>query len=116
MRAAVSLGFAESKQVRPGIWDDEITEVPKLAEVRQRTETFQVEGNVIPEYKTTTSVSVLSQGPVKPDYSNLRYVLYAGERWIVTSAVHEPPRMTLFIGEVYSGPIPGGTSGDPVGP
>jgi hypothetical protein len=113
MRAAVSLGLAESQQVRPGIWDDVITEVPKLAEVTQRTETFEVEGNIIPEYKTTTTVSVLSQGPVKPDYSNLRYVLYAGERWIVSSAVHAPPRLTIYIGEVYNGPTPDGTPGDP---
>ena len=113
MRAAVSLGFAEEQQVRPGIWDDVITEVPKLADIAQRTEAFEVEGNILPEYRTSTTVSVLSQGPVKPDYSNLRYVLYAGERWIVSSAVHAPPRLTIYIGEVYSGPIPGGAPGAP---
>lgn len=113
MRAAVSLGLAESRQVRPGIWEDVITEVPKLADIQQRTETFNVEGNIIPEYKTTTTVSVLSQGAIKPDYTNLRYVKYAGERWIVTSINHAPPRLTIYIGEVYSGPIPERASGDP---
>lgn len=113
MRAAVSLGLAETKEVRPGVWDDVITEVPKLADIQQRTETFNVEGNVIPEYKTTTTVSVLSQGVIKPDYSNLRYVLYAGERWFISSINHAPPRLTIYIGEVYNGPIPGGATGAP---
>jgi hypothetical protein len=113
MRAAVSLGLAEARQVRPGVWEDEITEVPKLADIQQRTETFNVEGNIIPEYKTTTTVSVLSQGVIKPDYTNLRYVLYAGERWIVTSINHAPPRLTLFIGEVYRGPVPAGAPDAP---
>lgn len=107
------MGFSEPQQVRPGVWEDVITEVPKLADIQQRTETFNVEGNVIPEYKTTTTVSVLSQGPIKPDYTNLRYVLYAGERWFITSINHAPPRLTLFIGEVYNGPIPAGAPGAP---
>jgi hypothetical protein len=116
MRAAVSLGLAETQQVRPGIWEDVITELPKLADIAQRTETFETEGNIIPTYKTSTTVSVLSYGPIKPDYSNLRYVLYAGERWIISSVVHAPPRLTIYIGEVYSGPTPSGAPGDPVGP
>lgn len=113
MRAAVSLGLAETQQVRPGVWEDVITEVPKLADIQQRTETFNVEGNIIPEYKTTTTVSVLSQGVIKPDYSNLRYVLYAGERWFISSINHAPPRLTIYIGEVYNGPIPAGAPGAP---
>lgn len=113
MRAAIRIGYGQSEEVRPGISEDVITEVEKFAEVLQRTEAFTVEGRIIPEYKTTTSVSVLSDGPVKVNYSNLRYVFYAGERWTITSVVAQPPRMTIFIGEVYNGPIP---SGPPVTP
>lgn len=113
MRAAVVLGLAEEQEVRPGISEDVITESPKLAEVKQRTEAFTVEGEIIPRYRTTTSVSVLSDGVIKPDYSNLRYVLYAGVRWSISTVTHEPPRMTIFIGEVYNGPTPGGAPDGP---
>lgn len=106
MRAGIKIGYGRSVEVRPGVHEDVITEVVKMAEVKQRTEAFNVGGSIIPEYRTTTSVSVLSDGPAKVNYSDLRYVVYGGERWTIASAVVEPPRMTLFIGEVYNGPTP----------
>lgn len=113
MRAAIKIGYGQSVEVRPGIWEDVIREEPKYAEVRQTTETFTVEGEIIPRYKTTTSVSVVSDGPLRLDYSDLRYVVYGGVRWSISSAVGEPPRLTLFIGEVYDGPLPSGTPDGP---
>lgn len=112
MRAAIKIGYSQSEEVRPGISEDVITERDYLADVKQRTEAFVVPGNIIPEYKTTTSVSVFSDGAPKVNYSDLRYVVYGGVRWSIASAVEEYPRLTIFIGEVYNGPAPGGTPGD----
>lgn len=113
MRAAIRIGYGQTVEVRPGISEDVITEAEKLAEVKQKTEAFNVAGSIIPEYRTTTSVSVFSDGPSKVNYSDLRYVVHAGERWAIASAVSEPPRIIIFIGEVYNGPLPSAT---PVGP
>jgi hypothetical protein len=108
MRAGIKLGVSVPQEVRPGIWEDVITELPKLAEIDQRTEAFNVGESIIPEYRTTTSVSVLSGGAIQVNYSDLRYVLYAGVRWSVSSAAVDYPRMKLYLGEVYNGPLPGG--------
>lgn len=113
MRAAIQIGFGQSEEVRPGIWEDVILERDYLAEVLQRTETFDVSGSVIPGYRTTTSVSVLSDGPLKVNYTDLRYVVFGGVRWTISSAVVQPPRLNLFIGEVYNGPTPSGTTDGP---
>lgn len=109
MRASIKIGSGESVEVRPGIWEDVITEVSYLAEVRQRTEAFSTADSVLPQYRTTTSVSVLTDRTLRLDNSDLRYVLYGGVRWSISSAVHEPPRLTLFVGEEYNGPLPDGT-------
>lgn len=113
MRAGIKIGSATNQEVRPGIWEDVITERPALADIEQRTEAFNVEGNIIPEYRTTTSVSVLSQGAIKVNYSDLRYVLYAGVRWAPSTVVVDPPRMIIYLGEVYNGPLPGEPPVDP---
>jgi hypothetical protein len=113
MRYSGKFGFAESTEVRPGIWEDVITESDHLGEVVQSTEAFTVDGSVIPQYRTTTSVSVLSDGVLKENYTHLKYITYAGENWTIASVVVQPPRIVIYIGEVYNGPTPEPAPVDP---
>lgn len=86
--------------------EDVITERDYIGDVVQRTEAFTVEGSVLPQYRTTTSVSVLSDGVLAEKYSNLRYISYMGQNWSVSSVVQQYPRMVVYIGELYNGPLP----------
>lgn len=106
MRYSGAIGIAVQTEKSPGIWEDTITEVPKLGDVVQRTEVLGSADSVLPQYRTTTSISVLSDGVLKENYENLRYVTYMGKRWTIASAVIDAPRLVLYIGEVYNGPIP----------
>lgn len=106
MKYSGKFGLASTVETAPGVWDDVITERDYIGDVVQRTEAFSLESSVLPHYRTTTSVSVLSDGVLKENYTNLRYVTYAGERWAIASVVVQPPRLVVYIGEVYNGPIP----------
>ncbi len=106
MRYSGKFGYAVTTEIAPGVWEDVITEIDKLGDVVQSTETFALADSVLPQYRTTTSVSVLSDGVLKENYTDLRYVTYAGQRWTIGSIVVQPPRLIIYIGEVYNGPIP----------
>lgn len=105
MRYSGKFGYSEQKEVAVGVWEDVITEVTRLGTVLQRTEAVRLEGSIHPSYRTTTSVSVLAHGAEIVNHSNLRYVTYAGVRWVPSSVVVEGPRITVFIGEEYNGPV-----------
>lgn len=109
MRYSGKIGFTAQVEKAPGVWDDQITEVDYVGDVQQRTETFSQGDNVLPRYSATTSVSVLSDGVPKENYSDIAYVTYAGVRWTVSSVVVQWPRLVLYIGEEYNGPIPAAT-------
>lgn len=106
MRYSGKVGYAVQTEVEPGIWEDTITERDYLGDVVQRTEVLGSAESVLPQYRTTTSISVLSDGVLKENYETVRYVTYMGKRWVIASAVYQPPRMVLYLGEVYNGPIP----------
>lgn len=106
MRYSGKIGYGQQVERAPGIWEDVITERDALGEVKQTTEAFTVANSILPQYRTTTSVSVVSEGTEKVNYSDLRYVTHAGVRWSPASIVVEPPRLIIFIGEEYHGPIP----------
>jgi hypothetical protein len=101
-----ALGLVQQSEVRPGIWEEAVTEVPVLGTVRQVTAILAGEGNVLPEYTTTTSITVPARGVGPQDTSMIRYITYKGLRWQVRSIVDEPPRIVIYIGEVYRGPTP----------
>ena len=106
MRYSGKLGLVEQTEVRPGIWEETVTEVPVLGTVRNRTETLDGADAVLPRYRTTTSVSVPARGLGQMDNSNIRYLTYKGERWQIASIVDDYPNLVIYIGEVYNGPTP----------
>lgn len=106
MRWAGKLGITQQTEVKPGIWDDVIIEVPAKGDLVQRTEALDSGSSVLPQYRTTTSVSVLSTG-LPP--RSMVYLTLSGDRRAISSAVYQHPRLVLYVGEVYHGPIAGGT-------
>lgn len=103
MRYSGKLGIAEQTERAPGIWEETITEIDVLGKVEQRTEALDSSDSVLPRYRTTTSISVLSR-PVPHD--SIVYATYLGKRWSIGSIVTEYPNIRIFIGKEYNGPLP----------
>ena len=80
--------------------------MPVLGEVRQTTEVLEGSDSVLPKYRTTTSISVPARGVGPQDNSMIRYITFKGTRWQIASIVDTPPKIVIYIGEVYRGPTP----------
>lgn len=106
MRYSGKLGITQQTELRPGIWDDVLAERDVVGTVETRTEAFSIGDSILPQYRTTTSVSVLGDGVDKVNYSNIAYVTYLGKRWTPASITINYPRLTIFLGEEYHGPTP----------
>lgn len=113
MRYSGKFGYSVQTETSPGVTEDVITEYDKLGTVEQRTENLAGEGEVLPRYRTSTSISVLSRGPAVPENGDLAYVTWRGRRWAPASIVEEYPELKIFIGEEYHGPLPAGVPGAP---
>lgn len=105
MRYSGKIGYAVETEVSPGLFEDVIVERDRLGKVEQRTEKLDTLESALPQYRNTTSISVLVP-PEDARLDDIRYVTYKGYRWTVSSIVHQPPRVTLFIGDRYNGPTP----------
>lgn len=105
MRYSGKLGLSEQKEVRPGIWEDVITEHDVRGTVEVKSETLTIGDQILPGYRTTTSVSLLSRGPEIQRNSDIAYITYLGKRWVVQSITTDYPRITLYLGEEYHGPV-----------
>lgn len=103
MKFSGKIGFAEQVEKAPGVWDDVITEIDYVGDVLQVTESFVSGSTAMPQYRTVTSVSVISDGLLKTKYNDIRYVEYMGVKWAPSSIVVKWPRLEIFMGEEYHG-------------
>lgn len=111
MRWAGKIGYARNVEVKPGIWEDVVTEVDAMGNLEQTTEVLRGEG-VLGETATTTSISVVADARrFRPD--EIKYITKDGVRWQKASVVHQPPRLVIYLGEVYRGPLPVGAPSGP---
>ena len=106
MRYSGKLGMSQQTEVRPGIYEDVITEVPVLGTVNQVTSVLDGGDRVLPDYSTTTNIEVPARSVGERDNSDIRYITYKGKRWQIASIVEQPPKIVIYIGEVYNGPTP----------
>lgn len=113
MRYSGFLGIVEQTEVKPGVWEETVTEIPVLGDLMQRTETLIMGDQILPGYGTNMSVSVHARGIGPRDNSSIRYVTHAGVRWEIRSIIEQPPRIVLYFGEEYHGPTPGGAPDGP---
>lgn len=104
MRWAGKIGYTQNTEIKPGIWDDVITEVSAMGDLVQTTEVLRSEG-VLGETATTTSISVVTDGKRVP-LNKIKYVTFDGVRWQIASMVRQPPRLVIYLGEEYNGPLP----------
>jgi len=106
MRYSGKLGISEQTEVRPGIWEDVITEHDVVGTVETKSETLVIGDQILPRAGTTTSVSLFSRGAKVQDNSDIAYVTHAGKRWVPQSIVTNYPRIVMYLGEEYHGPVP----------
>ena len=103
MKYSGKIGFAVQVEKAPGVWEDQITERDYVGDILQRTESFSAGASVMPQVRTVTSVSVLSDGLLKDRYDDIRYVTYMGIKWMPLSIVQAWPRIEIFFGDQYHG-------------
>lgn len=95
------VGFENEAETRPGVWDgfDEKYYRGDLFKVMDRVQEKQ---QVNRDISLSNTLSILADNYMMTHFSSIRYVVYLGQKWEVTSVEVNPPRLTLYIGGVYN--------------
>lgn len=97
------IGFAETVEVEPGVWDDDILERRYQGELLRHTRNQSVSGNVVEDITISNQISVLSDLYARKNHRNIKYVEFEGTKWRVSVCGVEYPRLILTLGGVYNG-------------
>lgn len=98
------VGFAETVQVKPGVWKDVIVEKKFYGdEIRPSRRLDEVE-KVNMDISTNTSLSIVADSYANEHAFAIRFVEWAGVLWTVTSVDIQRPRLVFRLGGIYNGP------------
>lgn len=97
------LGFEQTNETSPGIYEEEIIEHNYYGELIRNTRRLEQGASINDDVTITNQISILADPFIRKNFHSLRYVTYAGSKWKVTSIEVQYPRLILSIGGEYNG-------------
>ncbi len=97
------IGFIETRETRPGVWVEEITERNYYGDLTKNSRRFESSSQVNDNLTISNILSIVSDPYAIQNFHSMRYVEFMGTRWKITAVEVEYPRLTLTIGGVYNG-------------
>jgi hypothetical protein len=98
------VGFGETVETAPGVWDDVITEIAYYGDVVRNTRQYRDAQKVNDDLTVNNSISIVADPYANEHIFAMRYVEWQGALWDVTDVEVQSPRLLLTLGGVYSGP------------
>ena len=97
------IGYAESIEKEPGVWEDLITERGYFGELIRNTRRLETSNNLNDNINVSNEISIVADEFANQHFNSMRYVEFAGVKWKITSIEVRHPRLILTVGGVYNG-------------
>lgn len=98
------IGFGNSEETSPGVWEDVITENLYFGDVVRNTRQLNDGDKVNDDISVNNSISIVADVYASEHIFAIRYVKWAGTLWTVSDVEVQSPRLLLRLGGVYNGP------------
>ena len=98
-----NIGYADTKEVEPGIWEEQITVKPYFGDVISKVGKFQITSEVNDDKDVAVKLSIVADPYAENHFRSMRYVEMWGEKWKITSVEPARPRIILQIGGLWNG-------------
>jgi len=98
------VGYGETVETSPGVWDDVITERSYFGDVLRNTRRLREGESVNDDLSVNNSISIVADAYANDHFFAIRYVQWMGSLWKVSDVEVQRPRLILRLGGVYNGP------------
>lgn len=96
------IGYAETVETAPGVWEEQITERSYHGEVIRNTRRLQSTEHLNDDVNVSNEISILADPYAINNFHSMRYVEFMGARWKVSNVDVQYPRLKLSLGGVYN--------------
>ena len=99
-----TIGFAETVETKPGVWEEQITERKYYGNVIRNTRRLQSTDQLNNDINIANEISIVADPFAVNHIYAMRYVEFMGARWMVSTVdASQRPRLILSVGGVWNG-------------
>lgn len=96
------IGFSETIETDPGVWEEQITERNYYGDVIRNTRKHQSSGQINYNLDISNEFSIVSDPYANQNFHSIRYIEFMGAKWKISNVDVQYPRLTLSVGGVYN--------------
>lgn len=97
------IGFAETKEMSPGVWKEQIIEREYFGDLTRNTRRLQSSEYLNDDITIANEISIISDPFANQNFHAMRYVEFMGTKWKVSTVEVQYPRLILSLGDIYNG-------------
>lgn len=98
------VGYAESVEVRPGVWQDEVVERMYSGDVIRNTSKWSASSDSVnDDLNISNQISILADPYAYHNFHSMKYIEFMGIKWKVNNVEVKYPRLILSVGGEYNG-------------
>lgn len=97
-----SIGYAETTETAPGVWEEVITERQYYGDVLKVSRRLEGSQRINDDVNISNRISIVADPYALDNFINIRYITWQNHKWKVSDVDVEPPRMTFSIGGLYN--------------
>ena len=97
------IGFAITSEDRPGVWKEHITERPYGGDILNNTRRLELVDKVNADLNISNRISIVADPYAKLNFHSMRYAVYMGAKWRISSVEVQYPRLILNLGGIWNG-------------
>lgn len=101
------IGYGETVETVPGVWEDVITERKYYGDVLRNTRKLTEGDKVNNDLTVNNSISIVADPYAYEHFFAMKYIKWAGTFWVISDVEVQRPRLLLRLGGVYNGPKAG---------
>lgn len=96
------IGYAETEEISPGVWKEQIVEHEYYGDLVRNTRRLQTADKINDDIIVSNELSIVSDPYANQNFHAIRYVEFMGSKWKVSSVEVSYPRLILTLGGLYT--------------
>lgn len=97
-----AIGFAETVETDPGVWEEKIVEHRYSGDLIRNIRRLEPASSVNDNVNITNEISIVADPYAEQNMYAMRYVVFKGSKWKISSVEVNYPRLLLSIGGLYN--------------
>ena len=96
------IGYAETEEISPGVWKEQIVEHEYYGDLVRNTRRLQTADKINDDIIVSNELSIVSDPYANQNFHAIRYVEFMGSKWKISSVEVSYPRLILTLGGLYT--------------